>query len=190
MPYSKNADRVEQLLPWLSYLIEGRDCFWDLQGRAVSAETFAYRVREALHISRTATNDDGTFRFARLQEIADDVVVEVNGSQVVATFGKVLNVSLPAPISQLAEQSKSLNMYSAAKEISYSIDTIKMLWTKRQSDKVNLPMYTPNHETLTRIYEWAQSQDPRIMLMPADDALTLVVYDPDLEGIDWTPTDN
>lgn len=192
MPYSKNPDRVIQLLPWLSYLLEGKDCFWDLTGRAVNAQTFAYRVREALHISKTARLDNSDLQFPDLAAVADNVVIEVDEEKqkVYGRFGNVLNVSLPAPITALAERSPQLNMAPLAKAVVYSIETIKMLWAKRQGNKINLPMYTPDGEMLTRIYEWAQSLDPRVMLMPSDDALTLIVSDPELEGMDWTPADN
>lgn len=189
MPYSKNPERVAQLYPWLTHLIAGEDCFWDLTGRKVSAETLAYRIREVLYISRIAQKPNGDLMYPELAAIADDVVVEVEDTRVIARFGKIMNVPLPEPVAQLAERKHVSSMYTAAKSVTYNLETIKLLWSKRQGDKVHLPMYTPDQQTLLDIYNWAQTQTPVVMIMPADDALNLVAFDPELEGIDWTPED-
>jgi len=185
MPYSTNPDRLVQLLPYMAHLIQRRDCFWNLEGRKVTAQVFAYRIREALTIARLHPD-----KFPQVAAIADDVVVEVDNHCVLAKFGKVLNAPLPQSIADYAAQQAqfaSERPFVAPMQIRYTLETVSALWAKRQGSSVNLPAYIPTNDELLRLYDWASVQEPPVMLMPSDAALTLVAHDDELEGMNWTP---
>lgn len=186
MPYSKNPDRLVQLLPFMSHLIERQDCFWNVAGRKVTPQVLAYRIREGLYIGKLYKD-----RFPQVAAIADDVSVEIDGDRVIARFGRILQVPLPQSMQDYAgvqTQLAALRTQPEPMAIRYSLETIAALWAKRTSNgKVNLPMYTPSDAELQQLYEWGQQQSPVVMLMPADTALTLCEYDEELEGMNWTP---
>lgn len=185
MPYSTNPDRLVQLLPYMAHLVQGQNCFWNLEGRKVTAQVFAYRIREALTIARLHAD-----KFPQVAAIADDVVIEVDNHCVLAKFGKVLNAPLPQSIADYAAQQAqfaSERPVVAPMQIRYTLETVSALWAKRQGTSVNLPAYIPTNDELLRLYDWASVQEPPVMLMPSDAALTLVAHDDELEGMNWTP---
>jgi hypothetical protein len=186
MPYSKNPDRLVQLLPFMTHLIEGQDCFWNVEGRKVTPETLAYRLREALYIGRLYKD-----RFPRVAAISDDVTIEIDGFRVIAKHGRTLHVPMPQPMQDYAAQQQSyvFERQPAPMEIRYSLETIGALWSKRTQGKVNLPMYTPSNEELVSLYEWGLTQSPPVMLMPSDNSLTLIEHDEELDGMNWTPAE-
>ncbi len=188
MPYSNNPDRVRQLLPFFKHLLEGQDCYWNLTDRKVTARTFGYRMREALYISKTAV-DPATKQllFPDLAAIADQVRIKEEGERVYGIFqDKLDGVELSQSLGELPpDEAPSV----ALRPTNYSIVVIEALWNKRQGASVYLPMYVPDNDALSRLYEWGQRQQPVVLIMPTDNATTLVEYDEDIVEAAWTPDD-
>jgi hypothetical protein len=186
MPYSKNPDRLVQLLPFMSHLIERQDCFWNVEGRKVTPQVLTYRIREGLYIGKLYKD-----KFPQVAAIADDVSVEIDGERVIARFGRILQVPLPQAMQDYAgvqTQLAALRPQPEPMAVRYSLETIAALWAKRTSNgKVNLPMYTPSDDELLGLYNWGTNLTPPVMLMPSDNSLTLIEYDEELEGMNWTP---
>lgn len=182
MAYSTNPDRVVDLLPWMTVLLAGTDCKWDFSNSKTPPQTFAYRLREALYIAKLYPG-----KFPPVEAIADDLVVEVDGSIVYARHGKVMRAPLPDPIGQYASQQTAFSHSTAPAPIRYSLSTITALWSKRQSSSIMLPMYVPDDAELLQLYQWGLAQSPAVMLMPADTELTLIEYDVNLAGMNWEP---
>lgn len=188
MPYSTNPDRVRQLLPFFTHLLEGRDCYWNLTDRKVTAQAFGYRMREALHISKSARTDpNGLLLFPALAAIADQVKIRVEGDRVYGIFqDKLDGVELSQSLEDLPpETAPSV----ALRPTNYSIVVLEALWNKRQGASVYLPMYVPDTDALSRLYEWGQRQNPVVLIMPTDNATTLIEYDEDIVEAAWTPDD-
>ncbi len=175
------------MLPFLSYLMDKRDCYWDLSNQKLSAQTFAYKLREVFHIANLAKLSDGAPMYPELAGLDQRVTIEVTGETVYARFNKdpVDAAALPRDLSQ--NHTALASPPTPIRQVSYTLETINALWSKRQGDSVHLPMYLPGPDELIRLYHWGQALTPRALIMPSDNATTLVVEDESILGAEWTP---
>lgn len=173
MGYSKSRTTLLKMLPKLEPLERGEPCTWRVD--SMSADKFAYKVREALYIARLYANE-----FPELAEAAQRYRVSVKGPGLVAAephlpMGPVLSV----------EGGEELS--ATPKEVLGPQSDLSIMeeWLDRKLESLHFPEANLDNEELERLYHWAERRE--LIFFVSDKALTLQRHDPELAEYAWKP---
>lgn len=190
MAYSRSEETLKTMLPYLSDIALGNPAAWNLP--AGDAHKFAYKLREALFISRL---DGIRQKYPELAAQAGLVTVEVvNETRVqVKRTGNtpeaaVLSADLHAGNNQ-GYESMGRSIATVGKQ---SVFTVIEAWRKHaQQGGSTTPLHFPQAELgdneLFMLYNWAQNWKPRLMLMVDGASLTVGPVEADVEQYAWRP---
>lgn len=209
MPYNTDPRRLEQLIPYLAPLAEGRpNVEWQVTHG--SPNTVAYRIREALHIARL--NPD---KYPDLAKNAPDYAIAVKGPTTVTARRKT-PVNFAAPVETLIvqptpTQGQEVDLASLRRQpVAFSApyptgsnansvgtfatdgpqtpDSIIEIWSKGGSVKRTLffPDARLNNRGMCELWLWAEKNN--VMIMAAESAITLAVYDPSVAEFSFKPS--
>lgn len=165
MAYSKNPERLIELLPYLRPLAERRAARWRLspngESKQTPAELWSYKVRQALYIAELHS-----LTYPELAYAYHNCVVEVIDSTTVqARFPE-------EPTHEVLPQKPVL----ASEVIKLWDDTHELV-----QDKLYLPLVNLSLLELDALATWADIHSPRLMLLLSNSgALTVALYDEDI----------
>ncbi len=204
MAYSSSKLTVQRIRPRLKRLEAGHECRWETP--AGKADLFAYKIREALYIAKTHYPQD----FPALAKAATNFeIVATKGKYVTARRkwdGEVSELELTIraeidepPVEVMTNEEEAAYADEAANEAGdlLTVDghqtqfTIIATWTQnRYVARLSFPDAELSEHSLTMLYNWAEKQSPRLMIIaiPPEPGITLAPHDEDMEEIRWKPT--
>lgn len=197
--YSKNPQTGIKMLPYLGPIVKGELCAWNTEPG--QADYFAYKIREALYVTRlhrgknwfgpnpaTGFIEDITEMMESLALQAERIrIVVVSPSMVEARLQKGTPEALvltgqAAPMSGYENPGRST--VTITKQTVWSVQEV---WRGQQPS--NTPLHFPHagltYNELAELYAWAESM--HLMLFEVDGALTLQPKSIDLIGFAWSP---
>ena len=211
MPYSDDKKRLEQMLPYLNSLAEGKDV--EFRITRGSANTVAFRLREALRLARIYANE-----YQTLARYAGDYSIKVINSSIVRAVRRtptleqselaertIEDVTTRRIFEQTidpveAELGRSIGSKAAALEVARTESQKELLGAQtpvsivdsyRRLGNIRPTLHFPeaglDAAELEELWRWADEQTPRLMLMVAEPAVTVALYDPMAAEYRWRP---
>lgn len=207
MPYSDDKRRLEQMMPYLKRLAEGLDV--EFRITRGSANTVAFRLREALRLARIYANE-----FPLLAKYAGDYSIRVVSQTKVVAHRRtpLLDVQTlePLPASRVPEV---LTLDPVEAELTRRIGAkgveLESLRTEAQKEllgaqtpisivdaymrlggirpTLNFPEAGLDDKELKELWAWADGHTPRLMLMVAEPSVTVALFDPMAAEYSWRP---
>ena len=186
MGYSRSPAVVERELPHLGELIAGRACAWHVDPPdRLATERFLTRLRQALAAARY-----NAVKFPELARAAErfslhyirDGLIEARPKS--DSTKSVLQSSVP--VSSGAVQGRPVSTVNKSNALA-----VVQAWDAHlpSSDPLNFPGADLSEAELTRLYHWAKSNVPKLMLLVAPGILTVSLLEAGAEAIEWRPAD-
>jgi len=207
MPYSDDKKRLEQMLPYLKSLAEGKNA--EFRVTRGSANTVAFRLREALRLARIYSND-----YPMLAKYAGDYSIRVESSTLVLARRRTPLVETDVKAAeQLVEQPTQVSIdpveADLARRIGAKASHLETIRAEAQKEllgaqtpvsivdaymrlgsvrpTLNFPDATLDDAELEELWRWADAHTPRLMLMVAPPSVTVALFDPMAAEYSWRP---
>lgn len=183
--YSTNPTVLEARRPALIELEEHRACKWTFDGaNAEVTKRRAYEIREALYIAKLHAAD-----YPALAAAYDIFSIHIVGLGVIEARLKDSRDALLTPAALIPThglQPWGLSQPTTAME---SADQIIDTWRAHlpSNDPVHCAQTTLPLTELKRLYVWATSQQPRLMLLVGDGFITIALREAGAEPYAWAP---
>lgn len=189
MPYSTKVSRLQELLPMLGDLTEGRSQRWEVpEGQA---QLLAYRIREALYIAALNAEAFPVLAKAAAQfkiQVISPTIVQATPKQAFQTEAVKLveagggeNATVVQGLEPAGKPHELVAPSSATEVVGF--------WTEAQpsNSKFTFPQHQLDLSELTKLYHWTLARGWLMFVTP--DNLTLVKTTKSLEDSSWHPSD-
>lgn len=185
MGYSTNPAVLESRRPALAELEAGRACRWTLPTQDPTlTRRRANEIREALYIAKLHRAE-----YPDLAAAADTFSIHIVGPGVIEARPKQGRDALLTP-DTLVPQHGTQTWGSQAPSVGVSTaEEVIDAWRLHlpSNDPVHFPQSTLSISELRRVYAWATTSTPRLMLLVGDGFLTISLREAGTEPYAWVP---
>jgi hypothetical protein len=183
MGYSTSKQTLNQMLPDLTLLAEGKGCIWKVDPN--EAHKYAYKIREALYIASLYPDE-----YPELVRARDEFVIEITSSREVQA--RKARGKSTASVRPFEGVNTGLEEGGIAKRLvgAHTAASIIQAWTEVQpnNDRFFFPEAELLDDDLVVLHRWAETKK-LIFFVSQDGGLTLQRYDSSLDGLSWSPED-
>lgn len=196
MGYSRSESTLQQMLPYLQPLAEGRTFAWNIANR--DGWRFAYKLREALYVALLNRE-----KYPALAQAAERFSIRVMDQgyrvEAVAKRGGPTEATIRAASAGAAVNESPATIHGLGGLQRTDIPTVGLQtcvqvaasWFKQKP--IQEPMFFTETslpgEELKKLWQWARQQTPRLMFFVDATAktLTLSIAQDDVEEYSWKP---